>query len=765
MGILGRFGALIGFVIAAAVAGVLAAATLAPFAVIGSDGVQGTLGTYFAMPDYLKIDTPQQISTLYAQTDGQGHEQPIATFYSQDRVDVDPDQISQTIKDAAIDTEDPRFYDEGGVDIIGTIRATLATTFGHGANIQGGSTITQQYVKNVLVQECEQLATKKAIDSCYHKAIEITPERKLQEMRYASAVDRQYSKAQVLTGYLNIVGLGGTVYGVQAGAKYYFNTDAAHLSVAQAATLVAILNNPSNLRIDQPGNAANGAKNGYALTLERRNYVLGKMRTHDSISQAQYDDALKTPITPAITPQASGCAAATQFDAAYYCSYVRDELLADPALGKTQADRAALLNTAGLQIHTPLRLDLQTSAQKALSDYVPKSSPGVDLGGADVTIQPGTGQIITMVQNTDFSNSAQPGATSVNYNADEGYGGSTGFQTGSTFKAFTLAEWLKSGHTLSQSVSTTGRSFSFSAFHNSCWNIGSGRQVWSVQNNDNEQVPAAMTVQQATAESINTAFAHMGMQLDLCAIANDAFSMGIHMADPDWEFKEGPSEILGTNELSPLDMAEAYAGFSNGGTVCTPVAVTKIVDDTGKNVPFTGSQCTPSTSIPSNVANTVEYALQSVLKPGGTAASAAPNDGVPLFAKTGTTDGDEQNWLVTSSTNYTTAIWVGNASGHVGLEHYGLLKGTTGYTVKFSIGHELLPVLDAAFGGNPLPAPDPALVGAPKPKPKPSPSASPPGAPPAAPEPAPAPAQPGPGSDPGPAPGPGGPGGGHGDGH
>jgi membrane peptidoglycan carboxypeptidase len=706
MRILGRFGALVGFVIAAAVAGVLAAASLAPFAVIGADGVHGTLGTYFSMPDYLKIETPQQISTLYAQ-DGSGHEVPIATFYSQDRVNVRPDQIAQTVKDAAIDTEDPRFYSEGGVDVIGTIRATLATALGHGDNIQGGSTITQQYVKNVLVQQCEQLSSKAAVNRCYDKATEVSPERKLQEMRYASAVDKQYSKAQVLTGYLNIVGLGGTVYGVQAGARYYFGTDAAHLTVAQAATLVAILNNPSNLRIDQPKNPKNGAKNHYAATLDRRDYVLDKMLAHHSISRAQYDEAKKTPITPKITPQASGCAAATSHDAAYYCEYVRDELLADPKLGKTAADRAAKLNTAGLKIHTPLRLDLQAAAQKALSDYVPQTAAGVSLGGTNVTIKPGTGEIITMVQNTAFGNSDQPGTTSVNYNADQGYGGSSGFQTGSTFKAFTLAEWLQEGHHLNDYVSTTGRQFPFTEFHNSCENIGNA--VWPVQNNDNERVPASMSVLQATAQSINTAYAHMGMQLDLCGIANVAKSMGVHVADNS-AFQEYPSEILGTNPISPLTMAEAYAGFSNGGTVCTPVAVTKITDSTGKSVPFTGSQC--HGSIPGNVANTVQYALQSVLTGSGTAASANPNDGTPLFAKTGTTDGDEQNWLITSSTNYTTAIWVGNSLGHVGLEHFPLLQGTTGYTAKFSIGRELLPALDAALGGNPLPAPDPALVGA-----------------------------------------------------
>jgi membrane peptidoglycan carboxypeptidase len=243
-----------------------------------------------------------------------------------------------------------------------------------------------------------------------------------------------------------------------------------------------------------------------------------------------------------------------------------------------------------------------------------------------------------------------------------------------------------------------------------------------------------MSVQQATAQSINTAYAQMGESLDLCGIANDAKAMGVHLANGG-PFQQYPSEILGVNEISPVVMAEAYAGFSNGGTVCAPIAVTKITDATGADVPFTGSQC--HGSLPANITNTVQYALQSVLRPGGTAASANPNDGVPLFAKTGTTDGDQQNWLITSSTNYTTAIWVGNVKGQVGLEHFPLLNGTTGYTAKFAIGRELLPRLDAALGGGALPAPDPALVGAPaKPKAAPHRAAKPPAAPAAPPAPA-----------------------------
>ncbi|MFC4243208.1 transglycosylase domain-containing protein [Gryllotalpicola reticulitermitis] len=703
MRVLRRMTVLVVFVATSAVAGVLVAALVAPFAAIAAEGSDGAMKTYFALPNYLQIDTPQQVSTLYATKAGRAV--PIASFYAEDRVDVTAGQMSSWVKAAAVDTEDPRFYSEGGVDVIGTLRGALATALGHGDDVQGGSSITQQYVKNVLVQQCESPSSTSQLRACYQKAAGVTPARKLQEIRYASALSKTYTKSQILTGYLNIVGLGGTTYGVQAGAEYYFDTDAAHLTLPEAATLVAILNNPSNLRIDEPKNSANGAANGYQLTLRRRNYVLQRMYLHHSITLAERNGAEKAPISPRVTPLTSGCAAAATYDAAYYCSYVRDELENDPAFGKTSADRITALDTEGLKIYTPLRLGLQSSAQAALSGYVPATEPGVDLGGTNITVQPGTGRIITMVQNTGYSNSGSAGQTSVNYNTDKQFGGSTGFQTGSTFKAFTLAAWLEAGHTLEQAVSTAQHQFPFSDFTNSCEDIGGGE--WQISNAD----PAApeLTVLQATAQSVNTAFAQMGTQLDLCSIYDAAKAMGVHLADPSGTFQEFPSMILGVNAISPLTMAGAYAGFADNGTVCTPVAVSKIVNAKGKSVSFTPSKCTQA--IPANIAAGVQYALRGVLEPGGTGATANPYDGIPHFAKTGTTDYDEQNWLIASTTNYTNATWVGNVKGQVDLTNWPMLGGTTGYDAKFAIGKALLPALDAKLGGSALPDPEPALVG------------------------------------------------------
>ncbi len=385
-------GALLTFVAMSALAGMLVAVAVTPAVAVAGEGTSGAVSFFEDLPSYLDIQTPQQVSSVYATKDG--HQVKIASFYAENRTTVASDAMAKSLKQAAIDTEDPRFYDEGGIDVVGTLRGAAATVVG--GDVQGGSSITQQYVKNVLVQQCEELTGKDAADTekkvaaCYQDAAGVTPQRKLQEMRYAIAVNKKYSKDQILTGYLNLVGLGGRVYGAEAGAEYYFGVHAKDLSLVQSATLVAILNNPSNLRIDQPTNTDNGAKNGYAATKERRDYVLQRMYVHHDITKAQLDQAKATPITPKITATANGCSsAASGYDAGYFCDYVRDQVLQDPAFGKTAAERIATLDTKGLEIHTSLDLDLQSRAQTALSTYVPSTMAGVDVGGSNVTVEPG----------------------------------------------------------------------------------------------------------------------------------------------------------------------------------------------------------------------------------------------------------------------------------------------------------------------------------------------------------------------------------------
>ncbi|WP_058728899.1 transglycosylase domain-containing protein [Curtobacterium oceanosedimentum] len=702
-------GALTTFVAMSGLAGLLVAVAVTPAVAVAGEGASGAVSFFEDLPSYLDIQTPQQVSSVYATKDGQ--QVKIASFYAENRTDVASNAMADSLKRAAIDTEDPRFEDEGGIDVLGTVRGVAATVVG--GDVQGGSSITQQYVKNVLVQQCEQLtgadaaATKAKVAACYQDAAGVTPQRKLQEMRYAIAVDKKYTKDQILTGYLNLVGLGGRVYGAEAGAEYYFGVHAKDLSLPQSATLVAILNNPANLRIDEPDDKDNGAANGYAATKTRRDYVLQRMYVHHDISKAQLDQAKATPITPHVTDTANGCsAAASAYDAGYFCDYVRDQVLQDPAFGKTAAERIETLDTKGLEIHTSLDLDLQAQAQSALSSYVPTTMAGVDLGGTNVTVEPGTGRVLSMVQNTTYtqSDNAGPGATAIDYNADSAYGNSGGFQTGSTYKVFTLAEWLASGHTLSESVPTGEHLFQQSEFTNSCEALGGS--PWPVSNA--EAVPASMSVQAATSESINTAFGAMAKQLDLCKIKGLAQAMGIHQADGSAP-ASNPASVLGTNPLSPIDLAEAYAGFANGGVVCTPTVIDSVREADGTTITPSPSSCTRGVS--AEVAGTVDYALQGVLTGNGTAASANPGDATPKFAKTGTTDADTQNWLVTSSTKWTNATWIGNVTGLVGLADISFPHGTTGYSAKFGVGRSMMSWLDQRYGGGALPEPDPAMIG------------------------------------------------------
>jgi membrane peptidoglycan carboxypeptidase len=266
--------ALLGFVALSGVAGLLAAAAVTPAVALTGSAADSTISVFDGLPEYMKVEPLAQASTMYA-TSG-GKPVPIATFYSQNRVEVGWDAISQNLKDAAIATEDPRFYEHGGVDVTGTLRGAVLTALHK--SVQGGSSITQQYVKNILVQRCEnkqpdptatdavQKKQYAVYQACYNDATAVDPVRKLKEMRYAIGLEKEYSKNDILQSYLNIALFGGRVYGVQSAAEYYFGVSAADISLPQAATLIAILNNPDNLRIDQPDSKDNGAANGYAAS-------------------------------------------------------------------------------------------------------------------------------------------------------------------------------------------------------------------------------------------------------------------------------------------------------------------------------------------------------------------------------------------------------------------------------------------------------------------------------------------------------------------
>lgn len=705
-GALGALGAFLGMSV---VAGLLVTAAVTPAIAVTGMAANDSIGVFEGLPEYLSVGDLAQPTTIYAKA-SDGSDQPLATFYAQNRLPVTFDQIAQSAKDAAVAGEDPRFYSHGGVDIQGTIRGALFTALKK--DVQGGSSITQQYVKNVLLQKCEAKpvktdADKKAYAQCVDDSTGVSPDRKLKEMKYAIGLEKKYTKDQILTGYLNIAGFGGTVYGIEAAARYYYGISANALTPAQAASLVAIVNEPTSLKLDNPDSKTNGAANGYAANKDRRDYILGKMYEYKKLTKAQYEEAVKTKIEPHITPSVRGCQ--TAGGAAYFCDYVQRIALNDPAFGKDEDTRASNFNRGGYKIYTSLDLELQKIAVDTIDSYVPKTYAKANLGGAAVGVQPGTGRVLYMAQNKDYSQDPDvlnSGAnyTSINYNTDQNYGGSSGFQTGSTYKVFTLAAWLQAGHSLNETVNANPRTYDVSTFKNSCDGSSGGPPYHPT--NDSAGEGGIMSAQTATTLSVNTAYIAMAHELDLCDIRNDAQAFDVHRADGQ-TLESNPSSVLGTNEIAPITMATAFAGIANKGVVCTPIAIDKIVNGEGKEVTPPKTKCTQA--VDPQIAATMAYALQKVTRSPGTAAGMNPTNH-DMLAKTGTTENNEQIWLVAATTKVAGAYWVGNIDGHVSMRSIYPTHGTTPALGRTAVMRAIMGSAATKYGGDPFPTPSAKLL-------------------------------------------------------
>lgn len=673
----GVLGGLLGLIGLSAVAGILVTATVTPaLAVAGAAGSQA-LDLFEKLPSYLKPDAPMEPSKFYAI----GHDgQPVqmATFFDQNRTQVEFDQISPVMYDAILSSEDKGYYEHGGINVGATAKALIDNV--RGTSSRGASTISQQYVKNVLVQQCEQkvmpgdenYADKTAqcwLDATNAKGTDGI-ERKLQEMRYAIQIEKDYSKNEILLGYLNIASFGGTVYGIEAAANYYFSTSAANLTVAQAATLAGIVQNPNRYRIDKidgsatdaAGNAVNSEADGYSLTKVRRDYVINRMHEDGKITDAQHAEALESPIVPAVSAPSQGCAAAE--NNAYFCKYVETVVLSDPAFGDTPQDRVKALQRDGLEIYTSLDLRIQDPSVAALKDRVPANFDNQHFGGAGVTIEPATGRILAITQNTTFKETPtdDQAFSSLVYAADYAHGGSAGFPVGSTYKVFTLIDWLEKGHSVNESINGRHQTLKMNVCDGQTDSIDTS-DVGNFGNNGGY----TGTPMQFTRDSLNSGYFAMASRLEVCDINAVADRMGVTTYDIDANdvakttAANYPYNVLGDKPIAPLDMAGAYATIANKGVFCTPKAIDRVLNQKGEELPVPESTC--SQVISPEVAATAAFALQGVMNGGGTGSGANPFDGTPLIGKTGSHQ-TYATMMVESSTKAATAVYIGRTEGH-----------------------------------------------------------------------------------------------------
>jgi len=714
----GVLGGLVGLVGLSAIAGLLVTASVTP--VLAMTGVAGTtaLTIFDELPEVLKVDTPMEQSTIYATTP-EGKPVVLASFYEQNRVPVKYEDVSPVLYDAILSSEDKNFYTHGGVNLGATVKALVDNV--RGTSSRGASTISQQFVKNVRIQQCEQNVSTASetyadeLQQCWQDATNASGvdgiERKLQEMRYAIQIEKDYSKNEILLGYLNIANFGGTVYGIEAASRYYFSTSASKLSVAQAATLAGIVQNPNTYRIDKPegtyttkdGVAHNSAEDGYKDAKDRRDYVLGRMLADKKITQAQYDEAMASAVEPAITVPVQGCAAAGRN--AYFCQYVKSIIENDEAFGEDIQDRRDLLRRGGLKIYTSLDLRIQTPAAQEMANVVPANFDNKYFGAAGVSIEVGTGRILSITQNTKFAETPtkDQAYSSLVFAGDQKNGNSGGFQVGSTYKLFTLIDWLEKGHSvrevLNGRVSTNLKipvcEVPQSTDTQKIGNFGRGGGYTA-------------SVMDFTRQSLNSGYFAMAAKLDVCDINKVADKMGVTLASGKKVTEENvPYDVLGPKNISPIAMANAYATVASGGKYCTPRAIDKVIDPSGAERPLPKSSCTEGV-LTKEVAATAAYALQGVMD-GGTGNKANPYDGTPLIGKTGTHD-LWSTMMIESSTKVATAIWAGRSNGN----HDNVFNVWTGShllnEVRYPLARAAQHAANLAYPGDAFPRPDDRLI-------------------------------------------------------
>lgn len=677
-------------------AGLVLAGVMLP--VLGGAGLfaRGASVAFNSLPAELKVPPPPQRSRVLAR-DGS----VIAEFFSQDRVSVPLAQVAPVMRNAIVAIEDARFYQHGAIDLKGTLRAA-ATDVGKGGTVQGGSTLTQQYVKNVLLSAGDRNATSDSLA------------RKVREARYAIALEQRLSKAQILERYLNVVYFGEGAYGVESAAHRYFGVHASQLNLAQSALLAGLVQSPSSY---DPVHAPNAAR-------QRRDDVLARMTATGFISAAQQRAAAAQPVRVELHRPAFGCETSL---APFFCDWVHHQLLASPRLGSDPAERETALLTGGLTIRTTLDRKVQAAAQHAVDKVVPRGSR---VATAVVVVQPHTGAVLAMAVDRPYG--ARHGATRVNLAT----GGQSGFQAGSTFKMFTLAAAIDRHIPMSQTFHAPPHLTIPAGTMRDC--SGGGLSSWPVSNAEDGE-GGTFGLVRATWESVNTYFAQLEAKTGVCAPWKLARDMGITEISTGKPPAQVPSFTLGADDTSPLEVAGAYATLAARGVFCAPYAVASVDDGSGQHIVTHHDSCHRVLS--EATADRVTSVLRGVIDgPDPKRTGASAGIGRPAAGKTGTTDSFAAAWFSGYTPQLAASVWVGDPRGgvthplrnvHVGSRFFshvygadlpasvwtatmrGALAGTPAVNFAGAGAHVAADVMSGASGSKPKPSSSPLPPAAP----------------------------------------------------
>ncbi|MGP3956636.1 transglycosylase domain-containing protein [Nonomuraea sp. 3N208] len=638
---------------AGAAAGVLMAGIAVPAVGGAGFGLVAAAGEVDLAPADLVEPPPAEVTIV---RDAKGN--VIARFYEEYREIVGLDDIAEVMKTAIVAIEDYRFYEHGAIDIEGTLRA-LATNLQAGRVSQGGSSITQQYVKQVLLNSAGTEQERNA-------ALEASYARKLNELRYAMGVEKKYTKDQILEKYLNIAYFGAGAYGVEAAARRFFGVQAADLTLPQAAALAGAVQDPNATDPNL------GRKHRERLR-NRRDVVLDRMAELGKITPAEAAKAKATKLGYRGTELPGGCESSKY---PYFCLYVRQEILHNPDFGKTAKARLAALNRGGLTITTTIDPAMQAAADRAVRSHVHASDGPV---AAEALVQPGTGAIKAMAASKPYGRRAARDEISYNVVADAAHGGGIGFQAGSTFKTFTLISALKQGMKVDDGL-TAGAGYrapGYATFTN-CAGENVGDPTHTVTNDEGS--PGWKTLRTGTWGSVNTFFMELERRVGLCETVETARSLGIRRADGR-KLQEYETFTLGINEMDPVTVANAYAAIGARGTYCRPMAITRITDRDGRSTTYRPA-CRQALDLA--IADATADVLSGVFTKG--TMRSVGGIGRDAAGKTGTTDDYATAWFAGFTPDLAGAVSIGDPRGSqqhklvgvtIGGRYYGAVAGAS----------------------------------------------------------------------------------------
>jgi penicillin-binding protein 1A len=590
------------------IAAVVLVAVITP---VTSAGVVLAANLFLPLPANLPERTPpapSQISRVY---DAAGNE--IGTFKQfETSIPVRPEDVPEVLRQAVVAAEDRRFYSHGGVDVRGTLRALIADLRNREVS-QGGSTITQQLVKNTVTGGERSIS------------------RKIREAVLASQLDRQVDKDAILFEYLSIIYLGEGAYGVGAAAETYFRKPVSQLSLSESALLAGVIPAPSRFSPRTDPGAAD----------IRRVSVLDTMLEEGMIDQAQHDEAAAQRVWLAAFGPPPGPATVVfppetqQSSDPYFTDYVLRWLKVHLPGGEDQ------IFQGGLRIETTLDPDAQAAARQEVTEFLDGTEP--DLRTSLVAVEPPTGYVRAFISGRDFTTDAVNYALGLTSGGGVGGGGS-GRQPGSAFKPFVLAQALSSG--ITPEALYSGRDHDVS---DACQSPG------TVLENYEGAGYGTVDLRTATWKSINTVYTRLILDVGVDKTMALAQAMGLTSVRDYDPAVHCASVALGAESVSPLDMASAYGVFAARGLRAEPTPVLRVTDREG-NVIIDNAEPETTRVLDEDVADNVTGILQGVLT-NGTAAGRGLDR--PAAGKTGTAQDNKDAWFVGYTPTLSTAVWIG----------------------------------------------------------------------------------------------------------